>query len=110
MANVSTYNITHIMNNPECLDGVGCFFKNINDVGQGFPFLAILLMTYVIATFGMIKAGNDTLKSFIASTFLMMFLVIIGYIYELIGDIWTVSAMIILAVLAGVAIYLNRNK
>jgi len=108
MVNVTTYNITYLMNNPTCTDGMGCFFKNLNDISQGWLILSILFTTYIIATFILIQKGNATLKSFISSTYLMLFLVTISYLYDLINGTWTVGIIVVLASLTFVAIYSNR--
>jgi len=109
MTNVP-YNISHIMHNPDCQFGIGCMLKSINDLTNNWAFLSILLTFYVIANFALIKNGNDTLKSFIATTTAMMFLCTIGYVFGLLNDIWLVSSLIILAILMFVLILINRNR
>lgn len=109
MVNVTAYNITHIISNPNCHDGIGCLFKNINDVSQGWMFISVLITVFIIATFAMITKGTDTLKAFVASSFLMLFLTIIGYIYEMVSDKFLVTFIIAFAALAGISVYLRKN-
>ena len=108
MVNVTTYNITHVFHNPDCANGIGCLYKNLNDVSQGWLFLATIFLFAVIALYSSIKAGNDPAKSSLAVSFMMLFIVTIGYVYELVIDVWPVTFMITVAAISAVLVYRSR--
>jgi len=79
---MNTTNLTHVINNPKCEFGIGCMLRNINEVGNGYPAFSMIVVVFVIGFFGLKKAGNDTLKSFAASSTIMTIITLIGYIYS----------------------------
>jgi len=83
--------------------------KNINDIGDGFPFLSIFITIYVISTFILVKKGNHFIKSFTASTFLMLLLAVLSYPFGLLKQQILLTIIIILSILSAVNVYLMRK-
>jgi hypothetical protein len=102
-------NYTHLTNFDSCTGGLGCLLKNINDIGNGYPFLTIFFLTYVILTIGMIKKGNHTLKSFTASTFTMLIIAIISYPFGVLAERLLLMLIVGLAIMSASLVYLMRK-
>jgi multisubunit Na+/H+ antiporter MnhB subunit len=64
-------------NDPACEYGFSCLLKGINNVGLGFPFLVIFVLTWIILTTAYMHYNNHFIKSFTASTFVMVLIAII---------------------------------
>ena len=106
------YNITHIINNTSCNKGLGCLFISINEVGNNWPFLTLFLLLYFVSTIVLVKNGNHFLKSFTASTFLMLILTLLALgmgIFVNTSERMAIIIVIILSVMSALNVYMMRK-
>jgi hypothetical protein len=105
---VDPWNVTHVMANPDCMQGIGCFVRNVNDVGAGWPVPVIMLLAYAIALFVSINKGVDAMKAFIGCTFFLFFMFLMGYIYHTVSDKLLMISFIALVALATIKVISNK--
>jgi hypothetical protein len=67
------------MDDSVCDGGVGCLLRNINVIGNGWPFMTLFLTTYIILTYSMVQKGNNFLKSFTSATYVMLLIAVVSF-------------------------------
>ena len=103
------WNTTQLTDTSVCNGGISCLLRNINEVGNGYPFLTVFIMAYIISTLVLLKKGNHFLKSFTASTFLMFILSLISVPFDFINQKLLLTILILLAITSAINVYLMRK-
>lgn len=103
------HNLTHVVDNPNCDFGLGCLFRSINDVGGGLPYLTLFTLIYVVITFGLVNSGNNFVKSFTTSTFVMLLIALVSIPAQVVTEQILIGVIIALSVLSAINIYLMRS-
>ena len=104
------YNFTYLFNNTVCEQGMGCLFRNVNTVGNGYPFLTIMAIVLTLSMFGMITVGNSVRKSLLVVSFVGLLMVSISVPYQLINEIWLFGLIITFAGTAGLSAWSMKNN
>lgn len=109
-----SYNYTYLLNETVCGSGLGCMALKLNDAGNGWPFMVIFVMTYIVLTFGLIKNNNHFVKSFTASTYAMLMVAIVAFVYSttehmIMNPRYLMVMIIMLAIMAAINTYLSRR-
>jgi len=104
-----SWNLSYVFKNVQCSQGFGCYFKNLNEVGQYYPMLVILILEFVTVYLILIKRGNDPLKSFTALCFANMLISTLAWVAGFLNDKISIGILILLSVSAAVSMYRGKN-
>jgi hypothetical protein len=106
---MNPWNYSQLTDTSVCDGGLGCLFRNINVIGNGWPYLTIFFLSYFIITFVMVNKGNHFLKSFTTSTYVMLIISIISLVFGMISQKTMLILGIGLSIMSAINVYLMRK-